>query len=1342
VKFVFLTTILLLATTSFSQDWLSKYNESVEFYNAIDLANAKTSAEAALELYNNSNSEVDKNKAAILRQLVLICSESGEITAGISYAKEEIEVLDELSLNNDDYYANALNNLGILYSAIGEHEKAKPVLEDALKISRQYFTEESPEIAQYKGNYAITLFKTGEIEQAEKLFDESIKVLDALEQPPYDFYTIMYEYGNLKVQTAHFNTALNAFAIMEDFYGYDAPNYEYASILIKSGDVLDNLGNYSQAIEKYKKAISNFEAIGEENSMDYSIAQNNLSIDLQRTGKFEEASVLLNSLLAKRNESKNDNPEAFIQTATSYVGMEIRNGNILSAEKLISEIFDLHTEFQLPKNEIYVVAMEYRAQIQLVDKKLDSAEINIKKAIDLAERKGFTNNTYSLYNTQSKIFLATAQYEEAKQAGKQALSLAQKIYGNASLKTAFIQNNLGGIYTEMGNYEQAKKLFASSIPVFEQYLGKNHPEYATAISNYSNLLQLSGQYYKAESLLQIAVEIKKANYGEDNPDYLKSYENLGLLYNTTARYTDALRVFNDVLEQKKSLFDSEDPSIAYTLTNIANVKKQTADYTEAESKFKEAEQILAKSTGKNSLQYASTVNSLALLYLKMGNLDAAKPLFESARQIYESQLGKMSPDYATTLENLSTLYIMDDDIETARNLLEEALEIDKQMLGENHPLYSKTLHNLASIYERTEDFQTAKSMYNNALRIDENIYGKSHPSYASTLYNLAVVEQELENFEQSKEYFEEVSQIRKNILGEDHPDYAYSIYGLASINQRIGDYEAAKSNYTIVINKYLNNIKEYFPALSESEKSAFYGKIKPVFEAYIDFAVDYVRSNQGSEEDRIEMLTSLYDLQLSTKALLLNATNKVRNRILNSGDQELIQLFQDWIALKENIVKSLSLSKEEIEQNNIDIAQMQADANELEKQLSLKSVGFASEFEKEAITWEDVQNKLSENEAAIEIIRIKKNLKNDSILYATLIIENVPDAKPRMTVIANGDELENRSFKNYKNAIIYQVDDKKSYSLFWKKIDEELKEQTSTIYLSADGIYNKINISTLMDESGEYLIDKYNIKLLSNTRELLNNSNSKQQNDAFIFGFPKYNLQKATSKPAPLVDQSGMRYSFGDNISELPGTQIEINNISQELDRFGWRYEKFEGPEASEANIKSLSNPKIFHVATHGFFLEDISIDENSGESISSRNMKYNPLMRSGLLFAGAENTIRKEPIPGTEDGILTAYEAMNLNLDETDLVIMSACETGLGEVKNGEGVYGLQRAFIVAGAENLIMSLWKVNDETTQMLMSGFYKEWLNGSTKSEAFNKSIQNVKNQFSDPYYWGAFVMLGK
>jgi CHAT domain-containing protein len=183
---------------------------------------------------------------------------------------------------------------------------------------------------------------------------------------------------------------------------------------------------------------------------------------------------------------------------------------------------------------------------------------------------------------------------------------------------------------------------------------------------------------------------------------------------------------------------------------------------------------------------------------------------------------------------------------------------------------------------------------------------------------------------------------------------------------------------------------------------------------------------------------------------------------------------------------------------------------------------------------------------------------------------------------------------------------------------------------------------------------------------------------------------------------------------------------------------------ALKSAVKAVNNPRVLHIATHGMFLEDVKRNRAQVFGFNGNKMIENPLLRSGLFFTGADNCLKtKEDKPtGAENDLLTAFEAMNLNLDKTELVVLSACETGLGEVQNGEGVFGLRRAFQTAGAKTVIMSLWAVNDKATRELMSSFYKNWIMGMTKRKAFNKAQQEIKEKYKDPYYWGAFVMVGE
>jgi CHAT domain-containing protein len=509
----------------------------------------------------------------------------------------------------------------------------------------------------------------------------------------------------------------------------------------------------------------------------------------------------------------------------------------------------------------------------------------------------------------------------------------------------------------------------------------------------------------------------------------------------------------------------------------------------------------------------------------------------------------------------------------------------------------------------------------------------------------------------------------------------------------------------------------------------------------------------------------MYNYQLATKGLIMYATAKARKNILSGDNQALKEKYQNWIAIKELISQLYSMSEEELQQQNLSLDSLISASNDLEKELSRASSDFADAYTAKNYVWQDVQAKLKENEAAIEMIRFRKfipdssGIFNKEINYAALLIDKKSNY-PELILLENGLELENKYIKNYKNAIRYKVKDQYSYNFYWKPIAQRTKSYDK-LYFSPDGIYNQISLNVLYNnESEKYVLEEQNIQLLTNTKDLVafrnRNSTSNLASAPTFFGFPNYNKgivesdENSESLATNIVENASLnrglrgslqRYIRGNSlVTALPGTKEEVDkitNIYQQNEK--QTPNTYLENEADELQIKSIKNPEVLHIATHGFFLED---NETIG---SEEENKYseNPLLKSGLIMAGANSFISTGLNQGTEqDGILTAYEAMNLDLNNTELVVLSACETGLGDLKNGEGVYGLRRAFQVAGAEAIIMSLWSVDDEATQELMTAFYQNWIGGKDKLTSFNEAQKSIKEKYESPFYWGAFVMVGE
>jgi CHAT domain-containing protein len=558
------------------------------------------------------------------------------------------------------------------------------------------------------------------------------------------------------------------------------------------------------------------------------------------------------------------------------------------------------------------------------------------------------------------------------------------------------------------------------------------------------------------------------------------------------------------------------------------------------------------------------------------------------------------------------------------------------------------------------------------------------------------------------------------------------------------NYDVADTLWNKAISNYLYEIKTYFPKRSEREKETFYKLISHELDTYNSYALQRMSTNPN-------VLSRMYDNQLATKALLLNSSNKVRHRILSSKDSSLVKMYREWNMQKEILSKAYSLSLEEIKKQNINIDSLTHVANELEKKLTEKSELFKTKEKTEFRTWKDIQKVLHSGEAAMEIIRFTKykfdsaGVYTDSVYYAALIVKHNTRDHPELVLMTNGNKMENKHLIIYKNTVRFKIEDLASYNYYWRNISEKLVE-VKKLYLSPDGVYNQININTLTNaDTKKHVLDEVDVQLVTNTKDLLEKKEDENSKKQFaFFGNPDYAFMNALAANSEAT--LGSKEKYGHYLNQLPGTEREINSINKDLTDHRWQGKVYVGPEASEKNLKKVSNVKVIHIATHGFFDKD---EEMAKTEEQIQKQTQDPLFKSGLMLTGASVTLynREHNIFATdnlqtkeEDGILTAFEVLNLNLDNTDLVVLSACETGLGKVKNGEGVYGLQRAFIIAGAESIIISLWKVDDATTQKLMTYFYHEWLKTNNKSLAFKRAQVKLREEFEDPYYWGAFIMV--
>jgi CHAT domain-containing protein len=868
----------------------------------------------------------------------------------------------------------------------------------------------------------------------------------------------------------------------------------------------------------------------------------------------------------------------------------------------------------------------------------------------------------------------------------------------------------------MMNIRDAKEMLGKSAYAAKNVLGNKDQtpaEKCREILSRAQFLYERRHYKLAEASF---IEAKLAYESENltgNINYSKVLADMGLLYATMGKFNSASQFTQQALEIREETLGAKSYGYAASVNNRAVLYQDLAYYNEAEKDF-QATKALTKQLYGEDQELSIVLNNEAILLAEMGRYDEGIADLQQAVDMLDKSMVKKAQNQVAFQSNLASLYQRTNKFDEAEKIY---LRLEK-ILGANNPYYAGVLNNLALLYVQMNKPEKVEEYLKKSADVYKKRFGEESPSYAKVIGDQGWYYRTKERYAEAEPLLQRSMDIREKTLGTDHPDYVKSREELAILYWKNKQWDKAYGHYKIVMDKTIEFINKYFPPMSEAEKTKYWDVTFPRFQRYYNFAID-------ASAEQPNVIQDVFDYQTATKALLLNATSKVKNAILKSGNTAVIKDYLSWLDQKEALARYYSLSKEDIAEQKINLDSMEQAANRMEKTLSERSKEFSSGYTTQTVSFKAIRDALSDQEAIIEIIRVRNYIQdfNDDSRYAALIMTKT-SASPKLVVLDNGNQLETRYSKFYKNAIQQKSNDDYSYAQYWQRIEPAL-EGKKTVYLSPDGVYNQINLNTLKNTSGAYLLNQIDLITIGNSKDLLTLKKRKPvtTKDAMLIGFPDYG---------------------GNEVAALPGTKVELDGISKILKASGYQVKQLMQKDATEAALKALKAPTILHIATHGYFKKDSEVGEGGALGVSVENAQENPLLRSGLLMSGASATIsgtNSVDLASNDNGIVTAYEVMNMNLDGTALIILSACETGLGEVKAGEGVYGLQRAFLVAGANALIMSLWKVDDAATQQLMTNFYTNWVKSGDKQKAFKQAQTQLMTKFKEPYYWGAFTMIG-
>ena len=871
-------------------------------------------------------------------------------------------------------------------------------------------------------------------------------------------------------------------------------------------------------------------------------------------------------------------------------------------------------------------------------------------------------------------------------------------------------------------------------------------------------LNRAGRSKEAIAWGKRALDATERLHGTQNANYALALSDLAGSYSHAGSYEEALRLGNAALTLREETCGKNSLEYAQSLNNTARYHAYLGHYIEAIHLGRKAMELRGQLSGTDNADYAQSASNLAGYYSRIGNYDEALQLGTLALNIREKVTGTESLDYAQSLNNLAKYHYFKEEYDEAIRLESQALALREKLLGKHHPDFATALSNMADYQMMVGDYEKALLYGSEALAIRRETLGVDHPEYAESTSNMASYHHALGHHAEAVAYGRETLQLRRNLLGEQHLSYAHSVCKMATYFSANNQPDSASFYALEATNLYSKSILNTFADLTSNERDLFWLRVKPWFTRTLP---QLVMKNPCDG-----MVSSAYNATLLSKGLLLNSELEMTNLLMESGDSLLIDTYHQLQSNQALLTHQYALPKSK---RTINTDSLQAVVTKMERRLVKQSKVYGNYTKPLRIDWKRIHRQLHPDDIAIEFLYFPSSEGEEQ--YAAIILTKAL-SKPIFVPLMSGAQLASvRSKDIYTTGKVSQ--------LLWQPLAPYMEKAHNVFFSPAGELYN-LGIESLpnWEEDKGLMMDRWLFYRLSSTREIaLAREHTKvSYSDVAIYGGVNYdsdlnNDDSTTDDPqATKKLKGGAKY--------LPGTRKEVEDISQMVSGKELATNLHTKGDASEKSFKHLSGhaPSIIHIATHGFYWTDSEVrDGNMDDRLMFLSTYGNmddadkALTRSGLLLAGANHTLTGDnDLLATEDGVLTAKEISMLDLRGVDLLVLSACQTGLGKI-TGDGVFGLQRGFKKAGANAILMSLWKVDDHATRLLMNIFYKYLMEGLDKHDALRRAQTDLrtmevetesrtssrraisirarrnrttvmKRPYTEPYYWAAFILL--
>jgi CHAT domain-containing protein/tetratricopeptide (TPR) repeat protein len=963
-------------------------------------------------------------------------------------------------------------------------------------------------------------------------------------------------------------------------------------------------------------------------------------------------------------------------------------------------------------------AGSYRLNVQPRQKGLASGryEIRIEEVRDATDSDRTLEEARRLHTEYRRLYYARMR-NEALPLLERALELREKVLGPEHPSVAAILHNLATLYRGRDN-EKAESLHHRARTIWEKAYGPEDPRVAASLNNLAILYDYIGNYAKAEQCHKRALAIKEKTQGPEHRDVADCLHNLGDHYHERGEYANAEPLYQRALVIREKALGPEAPDVAAVLDNLATLNRDRGDYVKAESLAQRVLAIREKVLGPEHSDVAAALFELANINRDRGDYAKAEMFYQRAQTIWEKTQVLSSSLGALFLNDRAILYRKMGDYAQAEQLHKRAQAILEKVRGPQHPVVAQILDDLATLYCEMGEHTKAEPLLQNALAIHEKARGHQHLLVAESLNNLALLYAAKGDVAQAISFQSSANDIVESNLE----------LNLASGSER------QKIGYLALIAKQTHFTLSLHSQAAPNDQEAL----------NLAFTTLLRRKGRG--------LDAMTDTIARLRRRVTPQDQAIFNKLADARSQLAALTFKDPGNDPEDYRARLRPLEEKVE--------------ELEAELSARSAEFHTRLQ--PVTLSAIQAALPTGYALIEFAVFTpydprtKNILPPRYLVYLLAPQGQPkwmdlgEAAPiDRAVDAWRESLRNPNRPDVKR-LARALDDKVMRPV--RALLRQTPLPTRRLLIAPDGSLNLIPFAALVDERYRYLIERYSISYLTSGRELLRlKTTQPSMNAPLVVADPTFDsdatvaMQGGRNSGKSQGDNQGRIQIDPTEVSfpALPGTRAEAEAIKDALPEASLLLQE----QATETALKQARAPSILHIATHGFFLSDQEAPPADRQGIPGddprrisdvRLSKWSayikdPLLRSGLALAGANRGQS-----GDDDGLLTAMEMAGMDLWGTRLVVLSACDTGVGEVKNGEGVQGMRRALVRAGSDSQIMSLWSVLDKGTKNLMSPYYKALRQGKGRSEGLRQvQLQMLRSKYRrHPFYWAAFILSGE